>query len=50
MEGKLSGMELVLTGRNAPQEILDKVDLVTEMRCVKHYMDQGVMARTGIEK
>lgn len=50
IDGKPPGMELVLTGRSAPQELLDKADLVTEMRCVKHYMDAGVPARAGIEK
>ncbi len=44
------GMELVLTGRRAPQVVIDRADLVSEMRCVKHYMDQGVPARAGIEK
>ncbi len=44
------GMELVLTGRKAPQEVIDRADLVSEMRCVKHYMDKGVPARAGIEK
>ena len=43
-------MELVLTGRSAPQAIIDRADLVSEMRCVKHYMDKGVPARAGIEK
>jgi len=45
-----AGMEMVLTGRNAPQEIIERADLVTEMNCIKHYMDSGVKARTGIEK
>jgi len=43
-------MELILTGRSAPAEIIARADLVTEMRCIKHYMDQGVSARIGIEK
>ena len=43
-------MEMILTGRNAPDEILKRADLVTEMRCIKHYMDKGVPARKGIEK
>ncbi|MEW5784457.1 MAG: cob(I)yrinic acid a,c-diamide adenosyltransferase [Bacillota bacterium] len=47
---KPPGMELVLTGRNAPRELLEKADLVTEMCCIKHYMDAGVSARDGIEK
>lgn len=43
------GMELVITGRNAPPEILELADLVTEMREVKHYYRKGVPAREGIE-
>lgn len=43
-------VELVLTGRNAPSEIIAKVDLVTDMREVKHYYQNGVTARVGIEK
>lgn len=50
VKAKPSSMELILTGRSAPQEILDIADLATEMRCVKHYLDKGVKARTGIEK
>ncbi|HHT47483.1 MAG TPA: cob(I)yrinic acid a,c-diamide adenosyltransferase [Firmicutes bacterium] len=49
IESRPPGMELILTGRSAPDEILERADLVTEMRCVKHYIDQGVMARVGIE-
>ncbi|MEL7604224.1 MAG: cob(I)yrinic acid a,c-diamide adenosyltransferase [Bacillota bacterium] len=43
------GTELVLTGRDAPQRIIDAAHLVTEMREVKHYyaLEQG--ARKGIE-
>lgn len=43
-------VELVITGRNAPQSIMDRADLVTEMKEIKHYYQQGVMARVGIEK
>ncbi|ABW67034.1 cob(I)yrinic acid a,c-diamide adenosyltransferase [Desulfosudis oleivorans] len=43
-------VELVITGRGAPSEVIAKADLVTEMKPVKHYYFQGVMARTGIEK
>jgi len=49
IERKPSGMELVLTGRNAPAKIAEKADLITEMRSVKHYADKGVKARPGIE-
>ena len=42
-------VELVLTGRGAPDAVLARADLVTEMRCVRHYYDRGVLARQGIE-
>ena len=42
-------VELVLTGRGAPEAVLARADLVTEMRCVRHYYDRGVLARPGIE-
>jgi cob(I)alamin adenosyltransferase len=50
MELKPYGMELVLTGRGAAEPVVERADLVTEMREVKHYFKQGVHARTGIEK
>jgi len=50
IDARPGGMELVLTGRNAPQAIIDRADLVSEIRCVKHYMDKGVSAREGIER
>lgn len=43
-------VELVLTGRNADERIIEAADLVTEMREIKHYYQQGVDARVGIEK
>jgi cob(I)alamin adenosyltransferase len=42
-------VELVLTGRAAPRELLDRADLVTEMREIKHYYRRGTAARAGIE-
>ena len=42
-------VELVITGRGAPQAVMEKADLVTEMKCVKHYFEKGVVARKGIE-
>ncbi len=42
-------VELVCTGRYAPQELIDAADLVTEMKEIKHYYSQGVLARKGIE-
>jgi cob(I)alamin adenosyltransferase len=50
MAAKPKDVELIVTGRYADQRILDAADLVTEMREVKHYGKQGVMARRGIEK
>jgi cob(I)alamin adenosyltransferase len=41
--------ELVLTGRNADERVIEAADLVTEMREIKHYYKAGVPARTGIE-
>ncbi|OGY88920.1 MAG: hypothetical protein A2927_00050 [Candidatus Komeilibacteria bacterium RIFCSPLOWO2_01_FULL_45_10] len=46
---KPPGLELVLTGRDAHPRILEKADLVTEMKMVKHYFYQGTEAREGIE-
>ena len=42
-------VSLILTGRDAPQQIIDLADTVTEMRKVKHAYDRGVMARRGID-
>lgn len=43
-------VEVVITGRYAPQELIDMADLVTEMREIKHYYTRGIEARSGIEK
>ena len=42
--------ELILTGRYAKKEIIDRADLVTEMREIKHPYNAGVEARLGIER
>jgi len=42
-------VEVVLTGRQAPPELVELADLVTEMRPLKHYYEAGVKARRGIE-
>ncbi len=42
-------VEIVLTGRYAPQELIDIADLVTNMQEVKHYYQKGIKARKGIE-
>ena len=42
-------LHLVLTGRNAPDEIVNLADLVTEMKEVKHCYNQGIAAQKGLE-
>lgn len=49
IDSKPINMELILTGRNVPDLIKDKADLITEMTEIKHYMEQGVRVRAGIE-
>jgi cob(I)alamin adenosyltransferase len=49
IDSRPEGVELILTGRNANPEILEKADLVTEMVEGKHYHNKGVPARKGIE-
>jgi len=46
---KPAGVELVFTGRKADPRLIERADLVTDMREVKHYYQDGVEARTGIE-
>lgn len=43
-------VELVITGRKADPRIIERADLVTEMKEIKHYYQKGVEARRGIEK
>ena len=50
LDEKPEDVELVLTGRRAPEALIERADLVTEMREVKHYYRQGVVARPGIER
>jgi cob(I)alamin adenosyltransferase len=47
---KPADVELVITGRGADPRVVDRADLVTEMKAVKHYYQAGVAARVGIEK
>ena len=42
-------VEVIMTGRNAPPEIIEEADLVTRMVAEKHPYDKGVIARAGIE-
>lgn len=50
LRARPQGTHIIVTGRNAPQALVDAADLVTEMRLVKHpYQDQGIGAQPGIE-
>jgi cob(I)alamin adenosyltransferase len=46
---KPAGVHVIVTGRNAPQALIDAADLVTEMEMVKHPFRGGVKAQKGIE-
>jgi cob(I)alamin adenosyltransferase len=43
-------LEVILTGRYAPAEILARADLITDMLEIRHYYQKKIPARTGIEK
>ena len=49
MDKKYKNTELIMTGRDAHPQVMEKADLVTEMKLVKHYFDKGTSARRGIE-
>ncbi|MDD4149507.1 MAG: cob(I)yrinic acid a,c-diamide adenosyltransferase [Bacteroidales bacterium] len=49
IKSKNQHLELVLTGRNAPESLYAYADLITEMKEIKHYYNEGVKARSGIE-
>src|SRR3989338_5263831 len=49
IKGKPDYLDLVLTGRNAPQEIIDLADTVTEMVEIKHPFQKGIYAKRGID-
>lgn len=50
IDTKPVSVELVITGRYADERVIEKADLVTEMKEIKHYKGKGVRARVGIEK
>jgi cob(I)alamin adenosyltransferase len=49
MNTKPDTVELILTGRGAGAAVMARADLVTEMKCIKHYYDAGIPGRPGIE-
>ncbi len=48
-EEKPDHVEIIVTGRFATSRIMEKADLVVEMKAIKHYFEKGVKARVGIE-
>jgi cob(I)alamin adenosyltransferase len=49
LDSKPAHVELILTGRSAKEEVIERADLVTEMVEVKHYYREGTHSRKGIE-
>uniref|UniRef100_A0A832DJH5 corrinoid adenosyltransferase n=1 Tax=Ignavibacterium album TaxID=591197 RepID=A0A832DJH5_9BACT len=49
IDSKPESVELILTGRYCPDELISKADLVTEMKEIKHYYSKGIKSRKGIE-
>jgi cob(I)alamin adenosyltransferase len=49
LDARPSQVELILTGRRAHPQIIERADLVTEMRAIKHPYDAGVAGRKGVE-
>ena len=50
VKGKPDGLELILRGRGAPEEIIEAADHVTEMREVRQYYAKCVDVRVGVER
>ena len=49
LKGKSKDLHIILTGRDAPQELMDFADMVTEMKEIKHPFNSGINAQRGIE-
>lgn len=49
LDAKPTTLHLILTGRNAPQALIDRADLVTDMREIKHPWQQKIPAQEGID-
>ncbi len=49
IERRAKGVEVIITGRDCPQYIMDRADLVTEMKEIKHYYSEGVTSRKGFD-
>ncbi len=49
IEDRPESVHLVLTGRGCPQSVIDRADIVTDMREVKHAFSDGIKSRPGME-
>lgn len=49
LDGKAEGTEVILTGRGAPLELIERADLVSRVEAIKHPFEQGAAARPGVE-
>jgi len=49
LKSKPERTEIIVTGRYAPDALIELADLVSEMKEIKHYYTKGIEARTGIE-
>ena len=49
IKNRPSGLEMVITGRNPPEELINAADYISEIRCAKHPYQKGIGARKGIE-
>jgi cob(I)alamin adenosyltransferase len=49
VEERPENVELIFTGREATQRMIDAADIVTDMKEIKHYYTQGVTSRKGID-
>ncbi|MFP3842954.1 cob(I)yrinic acid a,c-diamide adenosyltransferase [Priestia filamentosa] len=49
IENRPQGMHLILTGRSAREEVIEAADLVSEIKPIKHYYEEGIPAVKGLE-
>jgi cob(I)alamin adenosyltransferase len=49
LKNRPPGMHVVITGRDAPKELIDLADTVMEIQAIKHHLDRGIPAQPGIE-
>ena len=49
LKNRPDGLHVIITGRHAPEALIEYADLVTEMQVIKHPYEQGIKAQPGIE-